>query len=158
MEPAVGVRQDPSHTGTDGWGFYPESYVREHAITTSMPIYPDDATRLHASGVVQARIAINDRGQVERIKFNPNAHPLLKKAVADAVAQWIFDLQPGVVIPGRMFLSRLTFKFVNNERGPMVELYTPGPDAPDSERLGYTDSAKELKEWAHWAETKPTKQ
>ena len=157
VEPTAGVKQDPSRTGTDGWGLYPESYVRDHAITTAIPAYPADAIKRHATGLMQARIAINDRGEVEQIKFSPNSHPLLRQAVADAVAQWIFDLQPGVVIPGRMFLSRLTFKFSINDRGPLVELYNPGPDATDSERLGYSDSAKELKEWARWDEIKATK-
>ncbi|HJZ78866.1 MAG TPA: energy transducer TonB [Pyrinomonadaceae bacterium] len=157
VEHSVGARQDPSQPGTDGWGVYPESYVRDHAITTTMPTFPADAIKRRATGVVQAKIAINDRGEVERIKFNPNAHPLLKQAVADAVAKWIFNLQPGVVIPGRMFLSRLTFKFSIKDGEPMVELYTPDPDAPDSERLGYSNSAKELRLWAVWEETKPTK-
>lgn len=157
VEPTVGVKQNPLQTGTDGWGLYPESYVRNHAITTAMPIYPADAIKRHATSVMQARIAINDRGEVEQIKFNPNSHPLLRQAVADAVAQWIFDLQPGVVIPGRMFLSRLTFKFSITDGEPLVELYNPGPDATDSQRLGYSDSAKELYEWAKWEEIKPQK-
>ena len=156
VERSVGVKHDASET-TDGWGVYPESYVRAHAITTAMPTYPADAIDRHATGVMQAKIAINDRGEIEQIKFNPNSHPLLRKAVADAVAQWLFDLQPGVVIPGRMFLSRLTFKFSINDGGPLVELYNPGPNAADSERLGYSNSAEELKEWANWEEIKPTK-
>lgn len=157
VEPAVEVKQDPSRTGTEGWGLYPESYVRDHAITIAMPTYPADAIKRRATSVVQARIAINERGQVEQIKFNPSAHPLLKQAVADAVAQWIFDLQPGYVIPGRRYLSRLTFKFSINDDGPLVELYNPGPNATDSQRLGYSDSARELYEWAKWEETKPTR-
>ena len=157
VEPKVGVKQDPSLTGTDGWGLYPESYVRDHAITSAMPIYPADAIKRHATGVMQAKISINDRGQVEQIKFNPNSHPLLRQAVADAVSQWTFDLQPGVVIPGRMFLSRLKFKFSINDGVPLVELYDPGPNAPDSERPGYSNSAQEFKEWAIWQEIKPTK-
>ena len=157
VEPTVGVKQDPSQTGTDGWGLYPESYVRDHAITTAMPIYPAAALKRHATAVMQAKIAINDRGQVEQIKFNPNSHPLLRQAVADAVAQWTFDLQPGAVIPGRMFLSRLKFKFSINDGVPLVELYDPGPNATDSERPGYSNSAQEFREWARWQEVKPTK-
>jgi hypothetical protein len=155
VERTVGVKPDPSQTGTDGWGLYPESYVRDHAITTAMPAYPDDAIKRHATGVMQAKIAINDRGEVEQIKFNPNSHPVFRQAVADAVAQWTFDLQPGVVIPGRMFLSRLKFKFSINDGVPHVELYNPGPDAPDSERLGYSDSPLEFRQWASWQEIKP---
>jgi len=157
LERTVGVKQDASQTGTEGWGVYPESYVRNHAVTTAMPTYPADAIKRHATSVMQARIAINERGQVQQIKFNPNSNPLLRQAVADAVARWIFDLQPGVVWPGRMFLSRLTFKFSINDDGPLVELYYPGQNATDSQGLGYTDSAKELTEWAHWEEIKPTK-
>jgi len=157
VKPAAGGKQDPSQTGTDGWGLYPESYVRDHAITTAMPIYPADAIKRHATGVMQAKISINDRGQVEQIKFNPNSHPLLRQAVADAVAQWTFDLQPGVVIPGRTFLGRLKFKFSINDGVPLVELYDPGPNAPDSERVGYSNSAQEFREWAIWQEIKPTK-
>lgn len=153
----VRLRQDPSPTGTEGWGVYPEIYVRDHAITTAMPAYPDEALKHHATAVMQAKIAINDHGRVAEIRFNPNAHPLLKQAVADAVAQWSFDLQPSVVIPGRMFLSRITFRFSINDGAPTVGLYDPGPNAADRERLGYSDSAKELKEWARWEEIRPIK-
>jgi hypothetical protein len=133
------------------------NYVRDHAITTAMPIYPADAIKRHATGVMQAKIAINDRGEVEQIKLNPNSHPLLKQAVADAVAQWTFKLQPEVVTRVPMLLSHLTFKFSINDGGPLVELYNPGPNATDSESLGYSNSAKELTEWAHWEEIKPQK-
>ncbi len=156
IKPTVEARQDPS-TDTDNWGLYPESYVRSHAVTTAMPVYPPQAIKRRATGVMQAKIAINDRGEIEQIKFNPSSHPLLRQAVADAVAQWTFDLQPGLVIPGRMYLSRLKFKFSIIDDRPLVELYNPGPEAPDSERLGYSDSGLEFTQWRTWLEVKPTK-
>ena len=158
VEPTAAGQQDPSQTATDRWGgFYPESYVRSHAITTAMPTYPADAIKRHATGVMQARIAISDHGQVEQIKVSPNSHPLLRQAVADAVTQWTFDLKPGLPMPGRMYLGRLTFKFSINDDGPRVELYNPGPDATDRESLGYTNTAREAREWARFEEIKPIK-
>src|SRR5580765_5060034 len=77
LDATAGARQDPSQTGTDGWGLYPEGYIRDHATTTTMPTFPADAIKRHATGVMQAKIAINDRGEVTQIKFNPNSHPLL---------------------------------------------------------------------------------
>jgi outer membrane biosynthesis protein TonB len=145
-----------SQTARD-WSGYPESYAREVALSTALPIYPADAVRKGITDVVQAKIAINDQGQVAKIKINPTIDPLLKQAVADAVNQWTFKLRPEIFIGGRHCLSRLTFKFsiINGE--PLVELYNPEPSAKDSERLGYWDGYKELRDWNKWEEVEPTK-
>lgn len=46
---------------TQEWsGFYPESYAREVAVDTVMPVYPHDAIQRGITGVVQAKIAIDE--------------------------------------------------------------------------------------------------
>jgi TonB family protein len=138
-------------------GFYPESYAREVAITTVMPIFPLDAVQRGITGVVQVKIAIDDQGEVVKLKIRPGIDPALKQAVADAVSKWTFRLQPEVLIPGRNSLSRLTFKFSINGAEPQVELYDPGPSAKDRERLGYWNGATEIREWNNWEEVQPKK-
>jgi hypothetical protein len=144
-----------SQTTDKPGGYYPEAYVRKAAIITSMPIYPTDAAERGVTGVVQARILINGRGEVAQIKINPNVDPSLKQATADAVCQWTFKLEPYALETGKNFLSRLTFKFLIKDSGPFVELYSPGPDAKGLEHLGTTDTAKELSDWNRWPEVKP---
>jgi hypothetical protein len=76
---------------------------------------------------------------------------------ADAVNQWTFKLRPELFIGGRNCLSRLTFKFSMINGQPRVELYKPEPGTQDSERLGYWDGYKELREWNKWEEVEPTR-
>jgi TonB family protein len=137
-------------------GFYPESYAREVAVTTAMPIYPADAVQRGVTGVVQVKIAIDHNGEVAKLKIHPGIDSALKQAVADAVSKWTFRLQPEVTIAGRNSLSRLTFKFTIDGTEPRVELYDPGPGARDRERIGYWNGAIELKEWNNWEEVQPT--
>ena len=137
--------------------FYPESYVRKVALTTTMPGYPPDAVQQGITGLVQAKIAIESQGKVERIRVDPKTDPLLKKAVVDAVASWTFKLRPEVMSTGRYCMSRLTFKFSLNDGSPQVELYQPGPGAKDTEHLGYSNPTMEVRQWNKWEEVQPTK-
>jgi TonB family protein len=146
-----------SQTPDEWTGLYPESYAREVAITTAMPIYPPDAVQRRITGVVQAKIAIDDQGKVAKIKINRAIDSTLKQAVADAADKWTFKLRPEILVPGRYTLSRLTFQFSINGDEPRVELYQPGPGAKDTEHLGYWNGYKELRDWKNWEEIQPTK-
>jgi len=130
----------------------PESFIRESAIKTVMPAYPEQALRSGISGVVQLKIEIGSDGDVLRIKVNRKSDPLLKKAAADAARRWKFKPYPDREGLGRSSLSRLTFMFAIRNGEAVVELYNPGLDAPDRERLGYYNSARELREWKDWEE------
>jgi TonB family protein len=152
----VAVSVCNSQTAKD-WPGYPESYAREVAVTTALPIYPAPAVQRTITGVVQAKIAINEQGQVAKIKIHPSIDQSLKQAVADAVNQWTFKLRPELFIGGRNCLSRLTFKFSMINGQPRVELYKPETSVQDSERLGYWDGNKELREWNKWEEVEPTR-
>ncbi len=125
-----------SQTAREWSGFYPEGYAREAAITTAMPIYPPDVIQRGITGLVQAKIAIDDRGDVVKIKIHPGINPSLKQAVADAVDKWTFRLTAEVIGQGKNSLTRLTFKFSIEGSDSKVELYDPGPGARDSGRLG----------------------
>jgi Gram-negative bacterial TonB protein C-terminal len=139
------------------WPGYPESYAREVAITTALPVYPTDAVQRKITAVVQAKIAINDQGQVAIVKIHPAINAAFKQAVADAVSQWTFKIRPEIFTGGVHCLSRLTFRFsiVNGE--PRVELYTPERGVKDTGHLGYWNGYKELREWNIWEEVEPTK-
>lgn len=146
-----------SQTTNEWSGFYPESYAREVAIIKAMPIYPTDAIQRSITGVVQAKIAIDDQGKVSGIRIDRDVDATLKQAVADAVDKWTFSLRPEVLVPGRNSLSRLTFKFSIDGNEPRVEFYSPGPSAKDREHLGYWNGAIELREWKKWEEVEPTR-
>src|SRR5688572_16583107 len=72
----------------------PESYARKAAIRVVMPSYPEEAVCGRISGIVQLKIEISSEGEVLRIKVNPRAHPLLKKAAATAAMKWQFKPYP----------------------------------------------------------------
>ena len=146
-----------AQTTPESFGFYHESYAREVAITRAMPVYPPDAVQRGITGIVQAKFAIDDRGKVVKIKIHPSIDSSVKQAVADAVDNWTFRLEPELIVAGRNTLSHLTFKFSINSGKPLVELYDPGPGAKDGEHLGYLNTSKELKEWNKWEEVQPTK-
>jgi TonB family protein len=145
--PALCSPQDDSF-----FAFLPESFIRKAAIKTVMPDYPEQAVRSGVSGLVQLKLHIGSDGDVLAIKVNRKSDPLLKKAAAEAARQWKFRPYPDSQGPGRSSLSRLTFMFAIRNSEAVVELYNPGPDAPDHERLGYYNSAKELREWKAWEE------
>ena len=136
-------------------GFYPESYAREVAVNTAMPVYPSSALQRGISGVVQVKIAIDDQGRVVKLKIHPRIDSTLKQAVADAVSKWTFRIQPEVIVAGRNSLSRLTFRFSINGSEPQVKLFNPGPDAKDRERLGYWNGVTEIREWNNGEEVQP---
>jgi TonB family protein len=139
------------------WPGYPESYVREIAITKTLPSYPEDAIQRRVTAVVQAKIGINEDGQVARIKIDPSVDAALKQAVADAVDKWTFKLRPELFIGGRLCLSRLTFSFSIVKGEPRVELYNPPRGAQDIEHLGYWDVFLERRQWNKWEEVQPTR-
>jgi TonB family protein len=153
----LATRAPQSQEDVEPWGYYPEIYIRKAEITTAMPIYPTDAVERGITGVVQARILINNQGEVTQIKINPHIDTSLKQATADAVSKWTFKFKPYALGPGRSYLSRLSFKFSINDSGPFVELYDPGPDAKGLEHLGHTDTMRELFDWKRWEEVKPTR-
>ncbi|HET6892487.1 MAG TPA: TonB family protein [Pyrinomonadaceae bacterium] len=133
----------------DEWnGGRPESWARQAAIKKVMPTYPAEALPVGISGRVEVKIAISEEGEVVRIKVRPRIDPRLKTAVADAVKQWKFKTRPDPQGLGRPLLSHLIFNFVSGR----VVLHDPGPNAPDSEHLGYYNSAKEQRQWEEWEE------
>lgn len=135
----------------DEWaGGRPESWARKAAIRKVIPIYPEEALHLGISGRVEVKIAISEEGKVLRIKVHPGTDPRLKEAVVSAVRQWRFKPPHDQDGLGRPILTHLIFNFLSAQR--LVELYNPGPDAPDSEHLGYYNSAKEQRQWEQWEE------
>lgn len=134
------------------YGRLPESYARKSAVRKIMPSYPEEAIRKGTSGTVRLKIEISAEGEVLRVKVNPSTDPLLKRVTVEAVREWHFKPYPDRQGLDRSSLSRLTFVFTIRNGKPVVDLYNPGPTAPDSERLGYYNSAKELREWDEWEE------
>ncbi|MGH9905655.1 MAG: energy transducer TonB [Pyrinomonadaceae bacterium] len=135
----------------DEWaGGQPEYLARKAAIKKVIPTYPEEALRLGISGRVEVKIAISEEGRVLRIKVRPRTDRLLKAAIANAVKQWKFKPRPDHDGLGRPILSRLTFNFVSAEG--RVELYIPGPGAPDTHHLGYHNFTKDRREWREWEE------
>jgi hypothetical protein len=104
--------------------------------------------------VVPIRIAIDDEGRVARIRMKPDTDPAFKKAVADAVKEWVFKLRPngGGIYSGKYSMSRLTFNFVSGGGQRRVELYKPDRYGKERDYLGGTDTQKESREWKRWEE------
>jgi TonB family protein len=129
-----------------------ESYLRSHAIKTTLPTYPEEAKRLGISEIVQLKLEIGSNGKVLRIKVNPKTNRLLASAAAAAARKWEF--KPHVDRGGldRPVLGRLTFHFRITDGVGTVALFQPPLNAPDHKHLGYFNSSKEFKEWGSWEE------
>jgi TonB family protein len=149
---AVSAQNDESGRG---FALLPESWAREAAITTVVPEYPDEAIQQNVSGIVHVKFQTNDEGEVVRIKVRPRTAALLARAVAEAVKQWRFKPRLAADNIRKPVISRLIFSFTLISNEPKVQLYNPGPDAPDVQKLGYYNSAKEMKEWREWQEVLP---
>ena len=130
--------------------FLHESLIREWAIETVMPAYPEEALKAGSSGVVRLKLEISADGEVLRIKASPKTAPLLIKAACEATSKWRFKLDQSLTERGRPVLSRLTFTFAIKDGQGLVGLYDPGPNAPDHEHLGYYNTPSELREWKTW--------
>ena len=130
--------------------FLHESLIREWAIEKVMPAYPEEALKAGSSGVVRLKLEISADGEVLGIKAYPKTAPPLTKAACEAASKWRFKLDPSLTGHGRSVLSRLTFTFAIKDGQGLVELYDPGPNAPDHERLGYYNTPSELREWKTW--------
>ncbi len=130
--------------------FLHESHLRELAIETVIPDYPETALKGGISGIVRLKIEISPEGEVLRVKVYPKIAPQLKKASCEAAAKWRFKSHPHRIRSDRPDLGRLTFMFTIRGGQGVVGLYDPGPNAPDHERLGYYSTPRELREWRDW--------
>lgn len=137
--------------------YFDEAYARKHAVTSVLPVFPQELVQLGFDDVVEIKIAINDRGEVVKIKVHPRTHPALKSALADAVDKWRFELGAHAFVNGPYSLTHLTFTFsiVNGE--PTAQLFQPPPGATDPVHLGYLNTQKEAKQWTTWEEVQPTR-
>jgi len=128
----------------------PETWARR-PITGLMPTYPDEALRQGVSGLVFVRFQTSPDGEVIRIRARPQTHPLLVKAVIDALKNWTYP--PRSAGDGTPFVpvySRLTFNFVINNDESRVEFSTTNPDPHTYECWGCSHSDRETKEWKEW--------
>lgn len=130
----------------------PESWARKSAITSTMPIYPEEAIRLGISGVVYIRFETSPEGEVVRIKVKPTTQPLLSKAVVDAVKDWRFSPWRGPDGLAEPVFSRLAFNFVIITGIPNVGMYSPSPHQRATECLECSNSNKEMTQWRDWDE------
>lgn len=137
--------------------YFDEAYAREHAVTSALPVYPQELVQLRLDDVVETKIAINDRGEVVKIKIHPRVHPALKRAVADAADKWRFELGAHAFVNGPYSMSHLTFQFSVINGVPIVQLFQPPPGATDPVHLGYLNTQKEAKEWMKWEEVQPSR-
>jgi TonB family protein len=66
-----------------------EPVIRGYAINAPMPVYPEEAVRAGAQGLVDIAVRF-DAGKLTAIKVLDSPHPAITRAVRDAVKQWTF--------------------------------------------------------------------
>lgn len=131
----------------------PESWARNSAIESALPVYPEEAIQRGIGGVVRIRFETNPKGEVIRIKIKAGTDPMLSKAIVNSVKRWRY--KPWADIEGRNepVISRLSFHFVILNGEPRVEMYDPGPRPLKDECLACSNTKKkEMLEWKEWGE------
>ena len=107
------------------FAYVSEAWLRLTSITRVMPVYPEEAVRQGIQGVIEVLIDRDNVGRVARAKINPQVHPLLRRAAAEAVRGWRF--RPEVVNPNNprpviCWFGFLTFRFVIEDGQGRIEL------------------------------------
>jgi hypothetical protein len=115
-------RRRVQQTYTDSYSYEPG--IRNDAINAPMPVYPDEAVRAGAQGLVDIAVRF-DEGKFTAIKVLDSPHPAITTAVKDAVKQW--TIKPTYDSPYREIrrpirrYGELRFHFVIREGVPSVE-------------------------------------
>jgi TonB family protein len=152
LSPAASAQE--KYDKGDWWVITAELHTRMMAVKTVMPVYPEEAVRRGIEGVTQIKVGIEKDGTVAKIKVQPGTDPSIKKALADAVRQWVFMPHSGnPERPERpLSLNRLTFHFIIENGEGRVQMYEPPPGAPEKEQINNAFSNKEVREWNEWEE------
>lgn len=101
-----------------------EPVIRGEAINSPMPLYPEEAIRDGAQGLVDLAVRF-DEGKLTAIKILESPHPAISQAVRDAVRQWA--IRPTYDSPYRetrrpvRMLGELRFHFVIRDGVASVE-------------------------------------
>lgn len=56
-----------------------------------MPVFPSEAVRENASGVIVARVDIDAKGILRSVEILQAPHPAIAQATLEAVKQWQFE-------------------------------------------------------------------
>ena len=146
--PPLTHAQEKDRYRSDNIGFAPEYTARHWATTIVLPIYPEEALKKGATGVVEVRVGFNERGEVEKVKVPPGINPLFRKAVVAAAKQWNFGPSPTLAGTGVITTSRLTFRFFIQDGEGRAELFDPPWGAKGSSRI--RESYSSIREWEQW--------
>ena len=65
-----------------------EDELRHEALTTAMPMYPEDAAAEGIQGLVHVAVLYDENGEFKAMKVLESPSPKLSKAVAEALKQW----------------------------------------------------------------------
>ncbi|MDX6384120.1 MAG: Gram-negative bacterial TonB protein C-terminal [Blastocatellia bacterium] len=113
----LGKRQDKKRLFVDyNEGYVNEITVRNNTINAPLPVYPEEAIRDGAQGLVDVAVLFDENGNFQQLKRLESPHPALLKAVNDALKQWTVRVgydspSPATRLPVRMF-GELRFHFV----------------------------------------------
>jgi hypothetical protein len=65
-----------------------ELVIRHEAINAPTPVYPEEAVKAGAQGLVDLAVAFDEHGNAKVVKILESPNPEITKAVKDAVRQW----------------------------------------------------------------------
>jgi TonB family protein len=134
---ATGQLQPDSNTTVPG-----EFALRDHAIRSDPPSFPEDAIRARKTGVAVAVLEIDKAGHVSQVSVLEAPSPSIEESLVHTLMQWRFrPFLIGGVTPTRV-RSKLTFYFVI--QGAKAGVFGP-KDAPYIElleQLGINQSGK----------------
>jgi len=97
-----------------------EGALRQRAIKTVIPPFPNEAKKRKAQGVAVVRLNIDERGEVTSVVVLEAPDPSVRGAVANAVGQWRFKPATWENRPVHL-QGKLTFYYVIKRGKARVE-------------------------------------
>ncbi len=102
----------------------PELTLRDMAVQTVMPTFPEEAIAKGAEGVTISRVSIDANGNVTKVEVLAAPHPAIKTSLVEALTKWKFN-PPNMGDKQTTITGKLSFYYsiLNGEgivRNPMI--------------------------------------
>jgi TonB family protein len=113
---SAGAIVSGSSTPVPQSGTTSEALLRQSAIFTVRPIYPEADRKSAIAGVAVAAVTLTESGSVKRVTVLQAPSPSIAASVKNAIFQWRFKPSPPIDSRPISLTAKLTFYFLRQDR------------------------------------------